>query len=684
MRSKYYEIDATELETGICTYETEYNLYQILMEPDTITRAKVQSKNEPPPPPPAPGIPPPPPAPGIPPPPSGIPIPPPPPGIPIPPLTPGVPIPPLTPKIPLPPPPPGIPIPPLTPGVPVPPPDPLAPKTPIIPPPAPFSSVASQEAAESSKPTESKPRLVKIHWGKLCKDFGVKNLMNERLSNFPREMVKVEKVLWDSLPTVDINNHTEYLQEKFSEQNTKKIRIMEDPNPEPDSLKILSEKDRQGFEIRIKKLNGLNSHELQNKIMTLSLPKFVSKMISGDRLEILMGIWSQIEHGKMKDEYKGKLLDRDLDTTKLKSADLFLYELYEIPHFSSYFQIVELYQDTDSKQDKYWNYFNQLTRACTEMRSSLALKYLISCVFQVGKFLNSASTECQGFDLSKLEDYITGFKDKSEDSHSIGVHCLKILEKEYPLMNITTQLEKELKTVLLLTKDNALKATDIQNELYKWNSKCTKLSEYIQDIQPGHWKEILEKALKSIAENVDDLIRYSKSVANVYLETVLFMTVNPIKDNKPDLPSTVILKPLAVFVRTALQEKKKLDEDSKKKSSNKEAKGFMKKLKQKKKRTQTVTQRQPTVLDEIKTFKKNELHHLENLPDALAEQPHNSVIKDVDNDEICNKSKEVVKDLKMWNSKTDDVGVVDKTSFKQGDVKKPKRNKWYKFWKSRI
>ena len=496
------------------------------------------------------------------------------------------------------------------------------------------------------------------------------SLMNERLSNFPRGLVKVNKSVWDNLPAVDITNHKEFLQGKFSEHET--AIISKKQKPDRELLRILTEKDRQGVEIRIRKFDGMTPIELQTNMMCLSLPKFLAKLINGDRLEILMGIWRQVEHGKMKDEYEEKLLDKDLDEKKLEKADLFLYQLYQIPNFSLYLKIVELHQEAASKGEQFWEYFRNLTRACTEIRSSEALKYLISCVLQVGKFLNNASDECHGFDLSKLQDYIRGFKDKTETSHSLGVHCLKILKKEKPSINFTKQLEKELKTVFLLTEDNAIEANDVQNELVRWKTKSRTLFEDIEVLEPGNWKEILEDAMRLIADNIDELIKRSKIVANVYLETVLYMSVNPMKDNKADNPSAVLLTPLAVFVRNTLEENKKVDEEAKKQMKRK---GLRKIVVSKKRPQKAQNQEEPGVLDEIKEFKKNGLHHRENKQEENKSQAKNITQEIVQESDANNKVSE-----EEGDTQADGTIVGNKVlmAYKKG-IKQRKWKKWFKF-----
>ena len=560
-------MESEELDTNVCSYETNANLYDILMEPESIVQTKVEPAN-------------------------GAPLAP-------PPLPPSHALlqSPLPPPAPMPPP-----LPPSHALLQ----SPLPPPAPMPPPPTPFSPDTTSSITSdhnTSSIATVKPRLVKIHWGKLYQDFGVGSLMNERLSNFPRGLVKVNKSVWDNLPAVDITNHRESLQMKFSEHITVSIRKKDEPDRE--LLRILTEKDRQGVEIKIKKFNGMTPQELQTKMMCLSLPKFVTKLTNEDRLDMLMGIWRQVEHGKMKDEYEEKLLDKELDEKKLEKADLFLYQLYQIPNFSLYLNIVELQQEV-AKGEKFWIYFRNLTKACTEIRSSEALKYLISCVLQVGKFLNNASDECHGFDLSKLQDYIRGFKDKTETSNSLGVHCLKILKKEKPSINFTKQLEKELKTVFILTEDNAIKANDVQNELVRWKTKSRKLLDDVELLEPGPWKEILKDAMRLITYNIDELIKRSKIVANVYLETVIYMSVNPMKDNKADNPSAVLFTPLAVFVRGTLEENKEVDEEAKKQIKGKGLRNF---FGPKKRPQKAQNQDKPGVLDEIKGFKKSGLHH---------------------------------------------------------------------------
>ena len=279
-----------------------------------------------------------------------------------------------------------------------------------------------------------------------------------------------------------------------------------------------------------------------------------------------------------------------------------------------------------------------MATACAEIRNSGTFKELMSCIMQVGKFLNSQK-DFLGFDISPAcLKYIMDFKDKTEESASIGLHSLNLLQQENPSKNHAKSLKLEIKTVFELGKPNTLKASDVQNDLMKWNRQTKNITENIGTININSHSvtstKILENAIGVIAKTLSIIQETSEKVANVFFETMIYMGLNPIKyeiekPEKPKSPSSDLFSPISDFVQHVLKEKEKQVKEQKVvaerklktkrkivriKVGQKENKSFFKSRKSgvwlKSKKTQF------GVLDEVVSFNMFNLRHIENTGDV--------------------------------------------------------------------
>ena len=447
--------------------------------------------------------------------------------------------------------------------------------------------------------------------------------------------MEVHETFWQELPQIDIEEHQSFLSTSFAEKAaSKSIKIIPEKEIDHrDIIRILNGDDQRAIGIMRKKMDNVSPKKVQDWMSKFPLKSFFKKM--GNQLEFLVEMVKIAESDKKGRNYMPQLLDKQLDSSKLSSEeDRYLYQLHQIPNFSTYMQIVRMYQDlVIEKEEKYLDYLKNVVTACAEIRTSGSLKELMSCIVQVGKFLNSEK-DFPGFDMSQTPlEYITNFKDKTEESTSIGLHSLNILEKVNPGRNYAKLLKSEMETVFDLGKPNALKANYVYNDLIKWGGQLKKIVDVIQKIQSNSEAAIsiavLNCATDVIFKKCSTIRMISEKVANVFFETMIYMGLNPVSYEKgqenPKLPSTSLYSPISIFIEHLLKDKELQIKELKKKAVSKgrlriKSKHFSTKTIKKRRKTKDLTtkgslqrtmskSKQPGVLDEILTFKKEKLRH---------------------------------------------------------------------------
>ena len=431
--------------------------------------------------------------------------------------------------------------------------------------------------------------------------------MNKRLVGVPDGLVKVETTLWDSLPPLDIRKYEDYLKERFTEQTRTTNPISQVPEHAVGEMKILKDDDVRAVEILKMKLDksGLNIRRISELMLKSSIPKFVDSM--GKDMDILEALVELVESEK-RAYIKERVISEEMIPENLNKVDRFIHDLVQIPNFFCFMEILALHQDIFvEKEERYSEYIKVFLLACGELRGSTALHTLISCIFEVGKFLRDDPTS-KGFDLSgeKLE-YISRFKDKSPERRPLLLDCLQILQKEHPGTDHIASLKYELKNVRAVGHAKAITAGDMSADIAKWRKQHGNIKDKIESQKVENEDSVMNSKhgdiLGSIGNEIDRLVQIGEDLANVYFETAFFFGLNPMEEGNPIPPSDLLFRPVAGLVRDFISQWK---EEEEKKSREMKRGGL--KIK-KKKRSPRSDEKNPGVLDEVMIFDKEKLRH---------------------------------------------------------------------------